>query len=322
VAVSDKRKKQAAKRTARQDAKRKQRQARVQRDSEGRTHLVVHRDELGRTMGLTLSEPLFHDQWQNDVAAAAANTTHGLMSAGQTRENAVKLGLNAMEATSKLTGGLLTLAPDRAPACTLGCAHCCYQAVGVAAPEVFAIYDHLRKARTEEELDATVRRIRDADDRTRGMTSDERLSPNLPCPFLENERCSIYEVRPLACRGKNSLDADACEKSLKDPEARAEFLAGRFPVPCYLEPFRAFHAVAAGMELALHEIHGLEVAPLELTAAMRILVDDPETVPEAWLRGENPFEAARGGDATNDPNIGELTGRRARAPLPRGESPR
>jgi hypothetical protein len=43
---------------------------------------------------------------------------------------------------------------------------------------------------------------------------------------------------------------------------------------------------------------------------MRILVDDPETVPEAWLRAEDPFEAARGGDATHDPHIGELTGRR------------
>ena len=46
----------------------------VRRDAQGRAHLVVHRDDLGRAQGLSLSEPLFNDQWQNEVAVAAANT--------------------------------------------------------------------------------------------------------------------------------------------------------------------------------------------------------------------------------------------------------
>jgi hypothetical protein len=284
----------------------------VRRDARGRAHLVVHRDTQGGALGLTLSRPIFNDQWQDDVAVAAATTAHGFLNEGHTVEKAVALGRNAMAGTSKIADGALALSPDRAPACQAGCAHCCHQAVGVSAPELFAIYDHLRATRTPAELDSTVRRIRAADDQTRGMTSAQRLSPELPCPFLERDRCSIYEARPLACRGTNSLDADACARSLRDPDARAAFLAGAFPIPCFLEPIRAFHAVAAGLQLALDELHGLEVLPLELTAAMRIMVDDPDTTPLRWLAGEDPFRAARGGDSTDNLRIDELSGRRVR----------
>ena len=117
-------------------------------------------------------------------------------------------------------------------------------------------------------------------------------------------------MRPLACRGKNSLDAAACERTLRDPEARAEFTAGKLAVPCYREPIRAFHAVAAGVQLALEELHRLHARPLELTAAMRVLRDDPEGIPQRWLVGEDPFAEARGGDPSDDPRIRELSGRR------------
>ena len=72
-------------------------------------------------------------------------------------------------------------------------------------------------------------------------------------------------------------------------------------MPCYLEPMRAFHAVTAGLQLALDQLHGLEGTPLELTAAMRIMFDDPDKVPAQWLGGKDPFAAARDGDDTHDP---------------------
>ena len=107
------------------------------------------------------------------------------------------------------------------------------------------------------------------------------------------------------------MDASVCARALRDPEARAAFLAGALAVPCFLEPIRAFHAVAAGMQLALDELHGLQVLPLELTAAMRIMADEPDLVPLQWLAGEDPFAAARGGDNSDDPRIRALSGRKA-----------
>jgi hypothetical protein len=50
------------------------------------------------------------------------------------------------------------------------------------------------------------------------------------------------------------------------------------------------------------------VLPLELTAAMRIMADDPETVSQQWLGGKDPFAAARGGDNSADPRIRKLSG--------------
>jgi hypothetical protein len=284
-------------------------QARVQRDERGRAHLLIQRDGHGNPAGLGLSRPLFHDQWQNDLAVAAAGSAHRALSEGHTPEQAAALGRDAMAATSTIADGLLARSADRPPACRAGCAHCCHQAVGVTPPEVFAIHAHLRATRTPVELDAVVRRIRDADDETRGMAPAQRLSPELPCPFLEAARCSIYEVRPLSCRGTNSLDAAVCERTLRDADARAALLAGRESIPCYQEPIRAFHAVTAGLQLALDQLHGLEAEPLELTAAMRIMVDDPDGVAARWLGGKEPFAAARGGDNTDDARIAALSGR-------------
>ena len=284
-------------------------QARVQRDERGRVHLVIRRDGQGNPAGLALSQPLFNDQWQNDLAVATAGTAHRMLSEGHTHEQAAALGRNAMAGTSTIADGVLARAPERPPACRVGCAHCCHQAVGVTPPEVFAIYDHLRATRTPDELAAVIGRLRAADDRTRGMAAAERQSPDLPCPFLDDARCSIYEARPLSCRGTNSLDAAACERTLRDPDARAALRAGTESIPCYLEPIRAFHAITAGLQLALDQLHGLEAQPLELTAAMRIMTDDPEGAAARWLGGKDPFAAARGGDNSDDPRIAALSGR-------------
>src|SRR3569623_3215541 len=114
-----------------------------------------------------------------------------------------------MDATSTLIDGLPAKA-DRPVACHDGCAHCCYQAVGVSVPEALALEAYVRATRSPAEREELAARVRQADQRTRGLTSAQRLSPELPCPFLEvaDGRCTVYEARPLACRGTNSLDAE------------------------------------------------------------------------------------------------------------------
>lgn len=75
-----------------------------------------------------------------------------------------------------------------------------------------------------------------------------------------------------------------------------------------MEPIRGFHAVSAGMQLALAELYALDMRPLELTAAMQLLLNDPDTPLVDWLNGKRSLEAARGGDSTDTPGIRELTG--------------
>ena len=68
-----------------------------------------------------------------------------------------------------------------------------------------------------------------------------------------------------------------------------------------MEPIRAFHAVSAGLQLGLSELHGLDMRPLDLIAALDLLLNGPESIPDAWIAGGTPFESARGSDASDAP---------------------
>lgn len=279
----------------------------VQRDARGRLHLVVQRDPAGNEF-FALSAPLFEEPWQNDVAAATANTAFGVLSGEPNLERTVELGRSVMAATSRIADGLLARAPRGAVACRSGCDHCCYQAVGVTPPEALAIADHVKKTRSVEELGELARRVSGFRQRTSGLSSAERFSPELPCVFLESGRCTIYEVRPLSCRGMNSLDAKECESRLRDPKARDAFLAAGSGGHSYMEPIRAFHAVSAGLQLGMSELYRLDMRPLDLAGAMHLLLSGPETLPEDWLAGNAPFESALSSETPQDPAMRELSG--------------
>jgi hypothetical protein len=172
--------------------------------------------------------------------------------------------------------------------------------VSVTLPEAVAIMGHLHVTLRDEELAQLASRVAEARERTRGLTPDERFSPAYPCPFLSvaDGRCTIYEVRPLTCRGMNSLDAGECARRLRDEDARAAFLASGEGSRSFLEPIQAVHAVSAGLQVALEELYGLDMRPLELTGIMHLLLgaagQPAGSVASlaAWLKGDTPFESA------------------------------
>jgi len=291
------------------------------RDAAGRVHLVLQRDPVSGHEGVVLTAPVFEEAWQNDIATAAANTAHGILvgaPGGPTLERAVALARSAMAATSRLSDGLLARAPAGAVACRAGCDHCCYQSVGVTPPEVLAIFDHLSRTLSDDAMERFAAHVAEARARTRGLSSGDRFSPAHPCVFLQVEtgRCAIYDIRPLACRGMNALDAGACEKRLRDPETRAAFLAGGPAGQSFMEPIRAFHAVSAGLQLGAAELYGLDMQPLDLVAALDLLFHGPAEIPDAWIAGGSSFEPARGSDGSNAPGLGALSGRIKSEPSP------
>jgi Fe-S-cluster containining protein len=281
--------------------------AEVRRDAAGRVHLVLERDPAGNEF-FALSAPLFEESWQNDVTAGTANTAFGVLSDQPNLERTVELARSVMAATSRMAEGLLARAPRGAVACKAGCDHCCYQAVGVTPPEALAIVEHVKRTRSADELAALRERVFAFRERTSGLSSAERFSAEFPCVFLESGRCSIYEVRPLSCRGMNSLDAGECQSRLRDPQARDAFLTLGSGGHSYMEPIRAFHAVSAGLQLALAELYRLDARPLDLAGAMHLLLSAPETLGEAWLTGRSPFDSALSGEQASDPGMRELSG--------------
>lgn len=82
-------------------------------------------------------------------------------------------------------------------ACRKGCAHCCH--IPVAVPEVEAKMIGMAIGRRPKNVAAY---------QEDGHYASQSYGYHTPCPFLQDNRCSIYEHRPLACRKLVSLDID------------------------------------------------------------------------------------------------------------------
>lgn len=101
----------------------------------------------------------------------------------------------------------------RVAACRKGCSHCCTIPVTISRTEAERIATVSGRALAADvssvrpgDLD-TAKALREAQERLReGWTG-------VACPFLRDGACSIYDVRPFACRTLLNLDDDAllCE---------------------------------------------------------------------------------------------------------------
>lgn len=104
--------------------------------------------------------------------------------------------------------------------CTKGCGACCRQLVPLSPPEAGMMYEYVhnlpksqhvrivqrfRMALEHLDRDGFLNTLRDTSpapgtDETARNMAREYFSRSIPCPFLEDEACSIYELRPSMCR--------------------------------------------------------------------------------------------------------------------------
>jgi Fe-S-cluster containining protein len=192
----------------------------------------------------------------------------------------------AADRAGQLVAGAMTSEPPDAPiACTKGCTACCYAKVLVVAPEVFRIAAHLRETLGEEALGLLLGRVREADEKTRGLSRAARAEAHVPCPLLDAEGgCSAHPVRPLVCRSWTSYDAAACERYERAP---SETLLP----PRYAVGYELTQAVLAGLGKACFDA-GRDGTPLELNAALRIALERPNAG-ERWHRRLPVLQMAR-----------------------------
>ena len=102
--------------------------------------------------------------------------------------------------------------------CKAGCGACCRQLVPIAEMETFHLRDLIEempesnKALVHDRFKAAIEKLERAGllenlRRARELTIEDRrklgndyFRQQIACPFLEEESCSIYSERPLACR--------------------------------------------------------------------------------------------------------------------------
>ena len=192
-------------------------------------------------------------------------------------DNAVSLA-DGLQATVRLVQG-----PPKPKACRAGCNYCCYLQVDVSVPEVLRLASYIGETFSPAALAALKDRLRRAASRVRGINSYERMFAKIPCPLLSEGNCSVYEARPLVCRGYNSYSWVACVQELKHPRSWKG-------VP-HDEAQRDIRSnVLDGLIAGLKD-GGLRSEALELIAALSIALDQPDAG-ERWLAGEPVFEAA------------------------------
>lgn len=173
------------------------------------------------------------------------------------------------------------------PVCCAGCSWCCHVLVAVAAPEAIAIAQYIQSEVPAEQAAMLAAATVELDERVRGLDADERAVRQLPCAFLVEGKCAIYPVRPLLCRGWNSLDVIACRENYRQPDI--------MPVTVYALQRRLGVQVADGVDTALTEAGLGGGTDLELTAAVRIALEEPDAAARL-LTGEPVFAPARVAD--------------------------
>jgi len=128
----------------------------------------------------------------------------------------------------QLCSGIVGLAVKREIAlgstisCRKGCGICCCQLVPLSAPEAFFLYDYVNslpeERRTEilsrfsainEGIIERIKNLKDTDEHQ--ALAWDYFKLRIPCPFLDDDSCSIYPIRPFACREYNIISpAELC----------------------------------------------------------------------------------------------------------------
>ena len=186
--------------------------------------------------------------------------------------------------------------------CQKGCSFCCWLRIDVQAHEVFLILQHIESAWSTEELAALRADARITREALTGLDFTGREAMQRPCLLLRDGLCSVYDVRPAACRRYLSGSVAACESLWKgdptDREIQHPLLAetGRYAATAVHNTFveKGYDGYSYDLPLALAE--GLE---------------DPECEAH-WLKKEKAFSA--GAESKTPPGFSQseaLAGLRA-----------
>jgi Fe-S-cluster containining protein len=132
--------------------------------------------------------------------------------------------------------------------------------VDVSAGEALAIAEHVKSRLSKMQVAGVLKVAEENAAILRPLSEQERQTANLKCPFLADERCIVYPVRPEKCRSYHSTDVRVCEKSYAEP------LNMEIPKACIEGYFYAGEGHAQGFSLAVAEA-GYDAAVYELNAA-------------------------------------------------------
>ena len=166
--------------------------------------------------------------------------------------------------------------------CQKGCSFCCWLRIDVRAHEVFLILREIESAWGAEEVAALRAGAWITRGALRGLDAAGREAVNRPCLLLRDGLCSVYGVRPAACRRYLSGSVAACESLWKgDPTDR------QIQHPLLAETGR--YAATALHNTFVEK--GYDGYSYDLPPALAEALEDPECRTR-WLAGGKAFSVA------------------------------
>jgi hypothetical protein len=169
-------------------------------------------------------------------------------------------------------------------ACRAGCSLCCWLRVDVFAHEVFLIAHHLQTEVDPAELARIKGNLATHAALVFPLTPFEHATRNIPCPLLKDGKCSIYAVRPNACRRQHSTDLAACQHTFDHPTDL------EFPGAHDRELFRTL-TLAMHYSADAYEQLGYDSTIYELGTALHEALDSPSCW-QRWRAGKKAFQRA------------------------------
>lgn len=141
---------------------------------------------------------------------------------------------------------------------------------------------HIHATFEQKELSALCDRSLTYVERLQGRSFDSPTRESFPCPLLQDDRCSVYEVRPLTCRGYNSTSVDACRKAHDTTEAS---------VPIFVLIKDAVDGATVGAGQALDGV-GFCRSMVDLGTALNIVLGASDDVADAIANGDSRLRPA------------------------------
>lgn len=94
--------------------------------------------------------------------------------------------------------------------CDAGCIYCCHLKVTVYEPEALRVVSYIKNNFSQEQIKELVQDIQTVVLKTVGLSKKDHYMLKIPCVFIKDGLCSIYEVRPSSCRNAHSLSKQSC----------------------------------------------------------------------------------------------------------------
>jgi Fe-S-cluster containining protein len=229
---------------------------------------------------------------------AAAGESLKILSGPPTALSTIELARKINELTDRSIGQVHAACHDgHRVACRSGCTYCCMFPVAASAPEVLAIAAFVRERFDGGRQTALNARVEANIAATGGMDMDQRDRVRLDCPFLEAGKCSVYEVRPIACRGVSSYSVEDCREDYEHPGTG---------VDVHTNGLRelVFGAIREGLAVACKSA-SVDHRLLELARAYKLASED-STLAETWRSRPEAFETATGESVFPGPWSDEL----------------